>query len=236
MAVVIGVDVGTTNTKAIAVTETGAIAALASVGYPLRSPQPGWAEQDPEIIFLAMCSAVRSVVDQIDPHDVHAVGFSTAMHSLILMDHTGLPLTASMTWADTRSAAQAQTLKTTGLADSLYPLTGTPIHPMLPLTKLLWLQQHHPELLNRTAKVISIKEYLLYRLCGQYVVDFSIASASGLLNVKSFDWEPIALDWVGLQRHHLSDLVPPTTQLQGLLPAIATALRTRAADTRCSGG
>src|SRR5699024_10636238 len=85
--------------------------------------------------------------------------------------------------------------------------TGTPIHPMSPLTKITWLEQDHPEIAAKTKKYIGIKEYIFFRLFGEYVVDHSIASATGLMNLETLEWEEAALDVAGITGEKLSRLV-----------------------------
>jgi gluconokinase len=213
----IGVDIGTTSTKAIVFSATGAIKGSANYGYPLLSPYPGWSEQDPTAIFAAVMDALREAIQQanIAASAVGAIAFSAAMHSLIAMDAQDYPLTASITWADSRSVEQSDRLKQAdGFA--LYQRTGTPIHPMSPLLKLIWMRQQDQETFQRAAKFISIKEYVLFQLLGQYVVDYSIASATGLFNLRSLNWDEAALALAGIRAEQLSRLVPTTHILRGL--------------------
>ncbi|MGG6297337.1 gluconokinase [Leptolyngbya sp. AN02str] len=222
----VGVDVGTTSTKALVVDTRGNVISMAAQGYTLQVPYPGWAEQEPDAIFAAVVKTVRQAVQQanVASSAIAALGFSTAMHSLIAVDEHHQPLTPCLTWADTRSAEQAAQLKQTNAAITLYHHTGTPIHPMSPLTKLLWFHQHQPETLAKAAKWISIKEYILHRLCGAYVVDYATASASGLLHVEERTWDAIALDVAGIHRQQLSEVVAPTHRLIGLQPDLARVM------------
>ncbi|HEY9644343.1 MAG TPA: gluconokinase, partial [Coleofasciculaceae cyanobacterium] len=223
--VFIGVDIGTTSTKAIVFSSTGAIKGMSSQGYPLQAPHPGWAEQDPAAIFTAVMESLRAAVEQaqIGASEVGAIAFSAAMHSLIAMDAHDQPLTRSLTWADSRSIAQSDRLKHDG-GFALYQRTGTPIHPMSPLVKLLWLRQQDLETFQTAAKFISIKEYVLFQLLGQYVVDYSIASATGLFNLRCFTWDEAALALAGIRAEQLSQLVPTTHILRGMKADYAEAI------------
>jgi gluconokinase len=215
---VIGLDIGTTSTKAVVYTTGGETRGMANISYPLTVPRPGWAEQDPEAIFQAVGNALREAVRRagIRPDEIAAIGFSTAMHSLIAVDGSGVPLTNSITWADSRSVKQAERLKQSGIGAKIYRSTGTPIHPMSPLAKLIWMREEDPETFHRAAKFISIKEYVLHRLFGEYVVDYSIASATGLFDLERLDWHEPALAVAGITREQLSQPVPTTHILLGI--------------------
>jgi gluconokinase len=222
----IGVDIGTTSTKAIVFSPSGAIKGMSNQGYDMLIPQPGWAEQDPEAIFAAVISSVRDAVDSaaVSKQEIAAVGFSTAMHSLIAMDAQNSPLTNSIIWADNRSVAQAEHLKQDGTGHNLYLRTGTPIHPMSPLTKLMWMRELDPDTFGKAAKFVSIKEYIFYQLFERYIVDYSIASATGLFNLKQLDWDEEAIATAGIRPQQLSELVPTTYIRRGMKKQHAEAM------------
>jgi gluconokinase len=222
----VGVDIGTTSTKAIVLSPSGTVKGTGNQGYSILSPQPAWAEQDPEAIFTAVISAIRAAIDQANAikQEIAAVGFSAAMHSLIAVDAKGSRLTNSIIWADNRSIVQTERLKQDGSSHELYLRTGTPIHPMLPLTKLLWMREADPEIFHKAAKFLSIKEYVFHRLFGWYVVDTAIASATGLFNLKQLDWDQEALAVTGVHRDQLSSPVSTTHILQGMKPQYAEAM------------
>lgn len=227
---IIGVDIGTTSTKSVLFTEAGKVVGKTLVTYPLYTPDVATAEQDPEEIFAAVVKTVRRLMEDyvLNPSQVLGVCFSAAMHSLILVDADGKPLTRSITWADNRSAGWDKRIKTEMDGHAVYRRTGTPIHPMSPLVKLAWLRHERPELFDRAARFISIKEYVFYRLLGRYVVDHSIATATGLLNIETLDWDEGALAIAGVSPSALSELVPTTAVLRGLKPAMAEAMGLRA--------
>ena len=223
MSVVIGVDLGTTSTKAVAYDTTGTELAGASHGYPLDEPHPGWAEQDPALILAAVLRSVRDVVSQVDG-PVAGLSFSSAMHTLIGLDDQGTPLTPSLSWADSRSGAQAERLRAAAGGLALHRRTGTPVHPMAPLSKLVWFREQQPELFERVASWVGIKEYVLSRLCGTLVTDHSMASGSGLLDIARLDWDPEALRLAGISADRLPELVPTTHVLPGLVPSVAAEM------------
>ncbi|MBE9012495.1 gluconokinase [Pseudanabaenaceae cyanobacterium LEGE 13415] len=214
----IGIDIGTTSTKAIAVSHTGEVKSIASREYPLLSPHPRYAEQDPNVILTAVLESVQEAIQQakLSSRDIAAVGCGSAMHSLIVMSADHVPLTQSITWADTRSVMQAEALKQSADGIAIYQNTGTPLHPMSPLTKLLWMRDCEPDLFRNAAKFISIKEYVLYQWFEQYVVDYSIASATGLFNIRTFAWDENALELAQIRADQLSEIVPSTHILKGM--------------------
>lgn len=222
----IGVDIGTTSTKAIVFTVTGEVKGVGNYGYPLLVPQPGWAEQDPNAILQAAIAAIRDALAQSGAlsSQIAAMSFSGAMHSVIPIDAKGVPLCHAITWADNRSIAQAKRLKQNDAGQALYRRTGTPIHPMSPLPKLIWMREENPEVFQRAVRFISIKEYVLYQLLDRFVVDYSIASATGLLNLNQLQWDETALDMAGILPRQLSDLVSTTHILRGLRPVYAKAI------------
>src|SRR5258706_7310396 len=170
---VIGVDIGTTSTKALLYNIEGAVLAHHSVEYPLLTPSPGAAEQDPEQILAAVIETVARVAGAANSARIACVSFSAAMHSMIAVDAAGRALTRCITWADTRSTLWAERIRQDdGL--EIYQRTGTPIHPMSPLVKLCWLKETQSALFDSAARFISIKEYVFHRFFGKFVVDHSI--------------------------------------------------------------
>ncbi len=223
---IIGIDIGTTSTKVILFDTAGTTIGQCSIGYPLLSSQPDVQEQNPEEIYRAVVQGVRTLVcchlEQIKT--LIGLSFSTAMHSLIAVDSEGFHLTNSITWADRRSAPWVEKIQQSCDPHALYTRTGLPLHPMSPLVKLLWLHDEQPEVFQRAAKFISIKEYILYRLCEQYVVDYSIANTSGLFNMYKLNWDEEALALAKITPKQLSQLVPTTHILTSMVPAVASSM------------
>lgn len=222
----LGVDIGTTSTKAVLFTKKGQVRSQFAVEYPLYTPELGAAEQDPDEILQAVLTSIREAVrlGNISKNELSHVSFSAAMHSVIAIDEAGTPLTKSITWADQRSEKWAKKLKEEWNGHEIYLRTGTPIHPMSPLAKLVWLRNDHPEVFEKAAKFISIKEYVFHKLFGEYVVDHSIASATGLFNLKNLTWDEGALTIAGVSPEQLSRIVPTTEVLRGMKSEVAAVL------------
>lgn len=219
----IGIDIGTTSTKSVLFQLSGTVIASAHAEYPLYTPSTNIAEQDPEEIFEAVISTVHQVmrISQIPKQQIQFVSFSSAMHSVIPVDADGRPLMRCMTWADNRSIHWSNQLRNDGSGHQLYLRTGTPIHPMSPLTKLLWLRHDCPDIFKQANKFISIKEYVFAKLFGKYVVDYSIASCTGLMNMQQLNWDEEALEITGITPDRLSQIVPTTYVLDNLSPQYA---------------
>ncbi|WLD94118.1 gluconokinase [Alkalihalobacillus sp. AL-G] len=222
----IGVDIGTTSTKAAMYDGSGALLAQHHVEYPLYRPEVSAAEQDPEEIFQSVVTSVRATIEKsgVSNRQVGFVSFSSAMHTLIALDEEGYPLTKCITWADSRSAKWADRLRASPEGHEIYRRTGTPTHPMLPLTKLMWLQEEYPETFQKAVKFVSIKEYVFYRLFEEYVIDYSIASATGLFELEKLAWDMEALVTAGITADQLSKPVPTTAILTGLSEMYADAM------------
>jgi len=181
--------------------------------------------QDPEEILRAALAVTREAAGTARDRGARIAGlaFSTAMHSLIALDGEGRPLTGSVTWADGRAAVQAERLRDMPGALALHCRTGTPLHPMSPLPKLVWFREQRPELFAAAATWLGIKDHVLAHLTGERVVDLSTASAMGLLDETRLEWDAEALALAGITPAQLPALVP-TTHVLALRPEVAGEL------------
>jgi gluconokinase len=205
MKYVVGMDIGTTNTKAVAFSTDGQLLASAGASYPVFTDAEGRHELDPDQLNEAVREVLRSMPDKPE-----AISFSCAFHSLIAVDANGKPLTRALTWADLRPSAAAKKLRSGESAHRIYQHTGTPIHAMSPLCKLIWLRETQPEIFQRASRFIGIKEYIWWRLTGKYQVDHGIASATGLFDIRRLEWYPESLSLAGIDATQLSEPVPCT--------------------------
>jgi len=157
--VVIGIDLGTSAVKVLAVTTDGNQVALESEFYGLETPQPLYVEQDAETVYRATMRVLARVIADVRlrGNDVAAIGFSAAMHGVLCVDEGGEPLSHVLTWMDRRSSAIADGWRADGTAATLYRETGAPMHPMLPIAKLRWLAQNEPALFKRTARFVGLR-------------------------------------------------------------------------------
>lgn len=212
---VVGLDIGTTSAKAAAYDREGVEVAAAEQEYPLHSSGPRRVEQDPDEVLAGVCAVLGQVAGKARHLSIAAVGLSSAMHTLLALDPAGQPLTPVVTYADNRAGAEAEALRRgDGLA--LYRRTGTPVHPMSSVARLQWFRAHDPQTWSAADRWVSIKEFVLLRLLGNRVVDHSVASATGLLNIEQLSWDEQALDLAGVRPEQLGDLVPATAVVSGL--------------------
>lgn len=226
MDVLVGLDAGTTATKAVTAGLDGQVRDLVSVAYPLQVPRPGWAELDARRLQSAAVAALRDVVRLAGQRGDTVVGLalSGAMHGLVPMDEAGTPLGPLVTWADSRAEEQAAALVAGGRGAGLHARTGTPVHAMSPLVKLAWWSQQDPDLLASTPRWGGVKELLLAVLCGRAdVVDLSSASATGCYDLLARRWDEQALSIAGVRPGQLAEVVPTTHVLPGLLREVAGA-------------
>ena len=214
-SVVVGVDLGTSNIKAIAHDAGGTEHAEATRENFTRVSETARAEQDPDAILESVLECVSEVAQQLHRANRPVAGLclSSAMHSLIALDAAGRRLTPSIIWADNRAVEQVKRLKRDFDEKALYERTGTPVHPMSPFAKLLWFRERDRETFERAAQWISIKEYLLRYLTGEGVVDHSIASATGLFNTERLEWDDQSLSLVSVSERQLAEPVAPSTVL-----------------------
>lgn len=209
MTYYMGVDIGTTSAKAVAFNGEGVAIEKRSVAYPMFHTAPDRSEQDPDEILRAVCRSINEVAAALLPALPEMVAFSSAMHSLLAVDDAGKPLTPCIIYADNRAAAIAEELSLNGKRWALYEATGVPVHAMTPLCKLLWMRQEQPDLFAAASAFIGIKEYVFSRLFGERPVDSSIASATGLLNSRTLDWDDDILRYISVDRSKLARVVSP---------------------------
>lgn len=236
----IGIDLGTTGIKVVAFAATGAAAgtsgeqiALAARPSHLHRSSDGAAELDPRAEQTAIHEALADAVAQAHSHGftIARIGISAPMHSLLAVDASGAPITPVMTWADLRAQTDAQALWNSPQGPALYERTGTPIHAMSPLAKLLWLRRVHPEIWQRAARFVGLKAWLWYQWFGEWMVDASLASATGLYNLRERQWDAQALTLVGLDAARLPTVVPAHYGHADRLPE---AFRAAGVDQGCA--
>jgi gluconokinase len=209
LPIVIGLDLGTTNAKAIALEQDGRVAATASQGYPMHTPHPGQAEQDPQAVWQGAVEALHELAGQLNAEDIAGLCLSGAMHSSLPVGADGTPLAPALTWADQRAAGLARQLRRQTDTHSLYQRTGCPLQPIYHIAKLRWWVEMAPEITHRTAFFVTIKDYVLHCLTGAWLGDFSVYSATGLLDIHRCTWDDEALMLAGVTAGQLPPLGSP---------------------------
>jgi gluconokinase len=202
---IIGIDIGTGSVKAIAMNNACEVITRAQRYYPSASGA-NTTEQDPLDVWETFNKCLEQVIELMQYAPV-AVSLSAAMHSIFPVDDKGRPLTKAILWSDTRSSAIAKDLRESERGKTIFNATGTPVHAMSPLCKIGWLKEFEPSVFQSASKFISLKEFIWFNLFGEYKVDHSIASATGLFNIHSLQWEGEALAFAGIATHQLSQPV-----------------------------
>ena len=221
---ILGIDIGTGSTKAVAVSLNGEPIAESQFYYPISNPEPGYSEQDPYQILDAFKQCITSIQTNIGENPL-AISLSCAMHSILPVDAGGNALAAIMTWADSRSEVIAERLRFSDDGEMLYRSNGTAIHAMSPLCKIIWMKENKPGLFKTTFKFISIKEFIWYYLFNDFEVDYSIASASGLFDILNLKWDTKACELAGISTNQLSKPVNTTYLRFGLNEKAQQALK-----------
>jgi gluconokinase len=231
---VIGVDIGTGSAKAVAVNHDGKPVAASQIYYKTNSPQPGYSEQDQELIWKAFAKCIKEIILKTKQVPF-AVSLSSAMHSLLVVNSKNTPVTPLITWEDTRSEKIAENLRNSSEAENIYKSTGTPVHSMSPLCKIKWLKENEKEIFKNAFKFISIKEFIWYRLFNTYEIDYSIASATGLFNIENMEWNKPSLQFCGIAPSQLSKPVATDFIRNNVNTSIAAALNIPADTNFCIG-
>jgi xylulokinase len=185
--VLIGLDVGTSGVKGVAIDEDGAVAAVAEEGYSLSSPQPGWAEQDPEDWWRASQRVLAQLPDG-------PIGLSGQMHGLVVLGERDEVLRPAILWNDQRTGAECAEIERRIGLDRLLELTGNRALPGFTAPKLLWLRRHEPEVHARIRHVLLPKDYVRFRLTGERTVDAADASGTLLFDVARRRWSEEVCD------------------------------------------
>lgn len=212
-ALYIGIDIGTTATKAVCFDKKGNVLRQIVKSYSMYHPKPEWSVQKPHEILQTVKECINEITNEIQPQ---FISFSSAMQSVIAIDENGKPLTDAILWADNRAAGIAEKLKNSDQGKHFYQKTGIPIHPFSPLTKIAWFKEFDSELFSKTYKFISIKEYVWHHLTNEYCTDTSMASGTGLLNIHTLDWDEEVLDFLNIKPHQLSKVCEVTHQCKGI--------------------
>jgi xylulokinase len=229
MSITLGIDVGTSGTKALAIDARGAILASATAEYPCSHPRPGWSEQDPEMWWDATIKTIGAVLDRagLKAADAKGIGLSGQMHGSVFLDEDGHVLRPALLWNDQRTAAEcAEIEERAGGREALVRLVANPALTGFTAPKLLWLRRHEPAAWDRVRQVLLPKDYVRYRLSGTYATEVSDASGTLLLDVAHRRWSTELLGKLDLD----PTLLPPchestdVSATVGKLGATATGL------------
>ena len=237
MRTFIGIDSSTTATKALLIDETGAVLGVAATEYGYATPQPLWSEQDPELWWDGTVGSIRAVLAQtgVDPADVAGIGLTGQMHGLVLLDEHGEVLRPAILWNDQRTGAQCDEIRRRVGRERFIAVTGNDALTGFTAPKILWVAQNEPEIYARARQVLLPKDYVRYRLTGDYATDRAGGAGTVLFDLAARDWSAdiaaaldIPLDWL-----------PPTYEgpaVTGVISAAAAEATGLRAGTPVVGG
>ncbi len=202
--VTVGLDIGTTGVKAVAVGLDGEIVSRAGRGYALSTPKPGWSEQDPDDWW----TATRAALADLGPLEIAGIGLSGQMHGLVALDSADRVIRPAILWNDQRTATECTEIEERIGLDRLIALTGNRALTGFTAPKLLWLRRHEPEAFGRIARIMLPKDYVRLRLTGEWATDVADASGTLLLDVARRSWSAEVLDALDLD----PALLPPVLE------------------------
>lgn len=218
----IGIDVGTSTCKTLALDADGTVIARASADYPLHTPRAGWAEQDPELWWQAAVETMQAVMAQLQGWQVQAIGLTGQMHGLVPLDAEDRVIRPAMLWCDQRAAPQCDTItERVGGLDALLALSNNRMLPGFTGGKFLWMAEHEPDAFARMHRFLNPKDYLRLRMTGVHASDVSDASGTGLFDVRRRQWSTDLLAVVGLTEAHVPRVFESSEVTGGLSPAVA---------------
>jgi xylulokinase len=215
----VGLDVGTSSVKGIALDGDGSVLAVEEEPHPIATPRPGWTEQDPERWWTGADKVLERLRARAGPPT--GIGLSGQMHGLVALDASGAVLRPALLWNDQRTAAEAAEIEQRlGGVTGAVAATGNRVQTGFTASKLLWLERHEPDLYARIASVLLPKDYVRLRLCGERVTDVTDASGTAWFDVRARGWSEAVLEALGVSRQWL----PPALESAAVSGRTATGI------------
>jgi xylulokinase len=223
---VMGIDIGTSGCKTLIIDENGQVSTRATAEYPLSTPQPGWSEQDPEHWWQAVISTVRQALGGFQyVEDIKAIGLCGQMHGLVPLDKNGEVLRPAILWNDQRTGKQCQEIhELAGGISGLLKFTNNQMLPGYTGGKILWLRENEPEIYEKLRNILNPKDYIRYRLTGEYATEVSDASGTGLFNVRERQWSFPLLELLNISKDLLPKCYESSEVSGSLLNSVAAEL------------
>lgn len=237
MAYLIGVDLGTSGTKTVLFAEDGTVAASCTIEYPLYQPQNGWAEQDPLDWWNAVCGTTKAVIAKagISASEIKGVGLSGQMHGLVMLDKSGNVLRKSIIWCDQRTAKECEEITQKVGAENLIKITANPALTGFTASKIMWVKNNEPALYEKCAHILLPKDFIRYKLTGEFATEVSDASGMQLLDVPNRKWSDQVLDALEIDKSLLGK-VYESPEVTGKVTKAASDLTGLAEGTAVVGG
>ena len=237
MAYFMGIDVSTTGVKALLVDDQGEVAGTATTALPLSTPQPLWSEQDPADWWDGTVKSIKQVLQEtgVSGEDVGGIGLTGQMHGLTLLDENGDVLRPAILWNDQRTGEQCDEIREKVGKERLIQITGNDALTGFTAPKILWVREHEPKVYAKAAQILLPKDYVRYKLTGEYATDKAGAAGTILMDLKTRDWSPEVLDALDIPLEWL----PKThegPEITGTITAETAALTGLIARTPVVGG
>lgn len=226
IAYFIGIDISTTATKAILMDESGQVLGVASNEYPFETPQPLWSEQDPTLWWHATTESIRQVIPKtsVDATAVKGIGLTGQMHGLVLLDEKGEVLRPAILWNDQRTGTQCDAMRFKLGRENLIQITGNDALTGFTAPKILWVQEHEPEIWKRARHILLPKDYVRYKLTGEFASDRADGAGTILFDLAKRDWSPEVLAALDIPAEYLPKTYEGTDITGTLSPAVAAEL------------
>jgi xylulokinase len=205
MSYFIGIDTSTTATKALLMDETGQVLGVASNEYSYETPQPLWSEQDPALWWHGTSVSIRKVIADtgVDATAVKGIGLTGQMHGLVLLDENGNVLRPAILWNDQRTGPQCDAIRLKLGREKLIQITGNDALTGFTAPKILWVQEHEPEIWKRTRHILLPKDYVRYKLTGEFAIDRADGAGTILFDLARRDWSPEVLAALDIPAEYL---------------------------------
>lgn len=211
-------DLGTSGNKATLYDFEGRLKGSMVCSYDTHFKEEGWAEQDPEDWWRAVCTSAKGLMETtgVSKEEIACVSFSGQMMGCLLIDGKGKPLRPMIIWADTRAREQERKMVEAVGEERGYKITGHRLSASYSAAKLLWVRDQEPAVYSRAAKMLNAKDYMIYRLTGEIVTDYSDASGTNLLDITQKKWSDELLECFGIERNLLPELYP-SSKIVGII-------------------
>lgn len=222
--VIIGLDIGTSGCKSILVDDTGVILASYTEEYPLYTPRSGWSEQNPEDWWRACVNAIRNMlrISGSEGRILTGIGLSGQMHGMVALDQNNRVLRPAILWNDQRTGQQcAEITEKAGGLPKLLTMTNNPVLPGYTAGKIVWLRENEPKLYAETYKILNPKDYIRFKLTGDFATDVSDASGTGLFDVEKRCWNKSLLSILDIPLGMLPEVFESTEITGGVSAAAA---------------
>jgi len=237
MAFLIGIDIGTSGTKTILIDESGQVKARATYEYPLYTPHPLWSEQNPHDWWEATCATLRRVLHDsgVDAKEIKGIGLSGQMHGSVFLDENDAVIRPAILWNDQRTQAECDWIMQTVGREKVIELISNPVLTGFTAGKIIWLRQHESHHYAKVRKVLLPKDYVRFRLTGEYATEVSDASGTALFNVRKRAWADELLDAIAIPREWMPK-VYESPEITGRITAEAASATGLAEGTPVVGG